>query len=92
MVIHMAHERELTLLNEYIEGFNSDEFSSSDDFDRNKPSREERLARARKMKDKLGRKQKISEIFKHSLETDFAEEDDVCITQDEIDALLASVS
>lgn len=86
----MAHESELDVLKSYIDNFNPDDFSSDADFKACTVPTEKAKEIAMKIRERLGRKHKMTEAFKHSLEFDFAADENVCISQEEIDELLAS--
>jgi len=87
----MKYEKELDQIQEFIDNFDTAEFSSSDDSTYNPDNQEERRARALKIKARLGRKRQMEESFRASLQEHIQEDQEVMITQDEIDALLESV-
>lgn len=87
----MALQSQLALINDFIENFNVDEFSSSATFDNQKKPTKKDLLRAWKMKEKLGRKNRMAEAFTQSIVLDFEADQKVCITQEEIDSLLESI-
>jgi hypothetical protein len=85
------NNKELDLINDFIDNFNPDEFSSADSFESVSVPNKKALNQARKIKARINRKNVMSDYFEQVIVTELVADVDVCITQDQIDALLASV-
>lgn len=83
----MSFKKELISINEYIENFDARQFSSSADFTKISSPTEKHLERARKIKERMVRKQALAEAFEKGLENGEYGDCSVTITQEEIDAL-----
>ncbi len=84
------NNKEIDLINDFIDNFNPDEFSSSDNFKYASTPNLKDIKRARKLKARINRKHRMKDFFEHVLETKIVVDTDVCISQEQIDALLAS--
>jgi hypothetical protein len=85
----MTDPRQLELVQAFIDQFNPDEFSSNAELIKSL-SQESRLDNARRLRGKIQRKRQISEKMHAALATHDFGQAEVLITQDQIDALLAS--
>jgi hypothetical protein len=84
----MSFHKELELIQNYISNFDANEFSSSEDFTAIVAPSEQQMKRAREIKARIGRKHMMTEVFCKKLEEENYTDNDVTITQEEIDALL----
>jgi hypothetical protein len=86
----MSLKHELDLIQEFIDNFDSSEFSSSDDFVEGGAPSETILKRAQEIKARIRRKRQMAEAFTKQLASENYSDSDVTISQAEIDALLES--
>jgi len=77
---------ELDEIQEFIDNFDAAQFSSGDDFQVRRSPTKDDLRRAWKLKEKLGRKHRMNQVFDDDQWLE--DECSVCITQEEIDLLL----
>ncbi|MCK5339727.1 MAG: hypothetical protein KAJ60_01570 [Desulfobulbaceae bacterium] len=83
----MSHRKDLQELHAYIDNFDTEEFTSTEEFKKSLAPTDETREKARKMRARLDRKKKMSETIIH-LELEELEPPEI-ITQEQIDALLS---
>ncbi len=86
----MAFESELSQINEYIESFNPDEFSTSSTIEIYNEPNQNHLNFVNRFKARSQRKKIMEESFVKAMESGDLDHSDIQITQEQIDALLAT--
>lgn len=86
----MSCKNELELIQNFINNFDTNEFSSSPDYIENINPSAEQLKRAREIKARMNRKHIMARAFNDKFENENYTDDAVTISQEEIDDLLAS--